>query len=175
MTSIGWYAFWNCRNLSTITFEGDAPAIAVTAFYGVTATAYYPADNDTWTEDVMKNYGGTITWVAADEEYRINSITIWDSNGASLSAVPAGTSLATISVTNLASEGNTLIFLAAYSSTGQYQGMMWDSVEDLPVGATIKITLPVNNSGGEIENLEAFTVASFSNPIPLGKSVSFLP
>ena len=33
------------------------------AFNGVTATAYYPAGNITWTEDVMKDYGGKITWV----------------------------------------------------------------------------------------------------------------
>ena len=27
-------------------------------------TAYCPAGNDTWTEDVMQNYGGDITWIA---------------------------------------------------------------------------------------------------------------
>ena len=27
------------------------------------AVAYYPADNPTWTSDVLQNYGGTITWV----------------------------------------------------------------------------------------------------------------
>jgi hypothetical protein len=34
-------------------------------FYYVTATAYYPAGNETWTDDVRQNHGGTITWVAA--------------------------------------------------------------------------------------------------------------
>ena len=50
--------------LTEITFQGDAPAIGEDCFSGATATAYYPAGNTTWTEDVMQNYGGTLTWVA---------------------------------------------------------------------------------------------------------------
>ena len=61
--SLGASAFSCCFLLSRIRFEGDAPVISDYAFDGVTATAYYPADNPTWTEDVMQNYGGTITWV----------------------------------------------------------------------------------------------------------------
>ena len=34
-----------------------------TTFDQVTVTAYYYPD-ETWTEDVMQDYGGTITWVA---------------------------------------------------------------------------------------------------------------
>ena len=30
----------------------------------MTATAYYPAGNGTWTEAVMQDYGGSITWTA---------------------------------------------------------------------------------------------------------------
>ena len=62
--SIGDMGFSYCTSLKEITFEGDAPQ-----FYGsrnftnVIATAYYPADNPTWTEDVRQNYGGNITWV----------------------------------------------------------------------------------------------------------------
>lgn len=109
-----------------------------------------------------------------EEEYRINSITIRDNDGTVMSAIPKDTCLATVSITNLASKGNTLVSLAAYSSTGQYQGIMWVGVEDLPVGATIKVTIPVDNSNGKIANLKVFTVASSSNLIPLGKAISFL-
>ena len=56
-------AFYHCTNLSSITFCGDIPEIGSDAFEGVTATAYYPADNPTYTRDVRQNYGGTITWV----------------------------------------------------------------------------------------------------------------
>ena len=50
---------------------------------------------------------------------------------------------------------------------------MWVSVKDLPVGATIEVTLPVENSTGTIAQLKAFTIASFSNLVPLGSTVSF--
>ncbi len=64
VTSIGYEAFAFCISLTSITFEGTTPpAIARNAFYGVTATAYYPV-SDQWTEDVRQNYGGTLTWVS---------------------------------------------------------------------------------------------------------------
>ena len=63
---LGNYALADCRYLSQIYFEGPAPVISNSAFTNVTATAYYYPD-DTWTEDVMQNYGGNITWVAMDE------------------------------------------------------------------------------------------------------------
>ena len=64
VTSIGNSAFYGCTALTEITFEGDAPTIGEDAFGNVTATAYYPAGNATWTADVMQDYGGSITWTA---------------------------------------------------------------------------------------------------------------
>lgn len=61
---IGYYAFSKCKNLSSIYFKGNAPyRFYDSTFNGVTATAYYPSDNSTWTKDKLKNYGGNITWV----------------------------------------------------------------------------------------------------------------
>ena len=65
VTEISGYAFQDCSSLTEIRFTGDAPAIGAMAFYNVTATAYYPAGNETWTEEAMQDYGGTITWVEA--------------------------------------------------------------------------------------------------------------
>lgn len=70
VTNIEDHAFYECTALTTIKFEGNAPAFPFNtmnadqswAFYNVTATAYYPAGNPTWTEAVMQDYGGTITW-----------------------------------------------------------------------------------------------------------------
>lgn len=64
--------FENCTALETILFEGDAP-MGFDVFPGVTATAYYPAGNETWTEEVMQNYGGNITWVpyGETEDYQV--------------------------------------------------------------------------------------------------------
>ncbi|MBQ4591797.1 MAG: leucine-rich repeat domain-containing protein, partial [Clostridia bacterium] len=69
VVNIGGSAFGECTSLSEITFLGDAPIFGddtygTAVFYNVTATVYYPAGNPTWTDDVMQNYGGNITWVA---------------------------------------------------------------------------------------------------------------
>lgn len=55
-------AFSDCEGLTMMAFAGDAPTIAENAFTKVAATAYYPLGNKTWTEEVMVNYGGKITW-----------------------------------------------------------------------------------------------------------------
>ena len=43
-------------------FLGDAPAFQSDSFTKSSFTAYYPADDDTWTEEVRQQYGGTVTW-----------------------------------------------------------------------------------------------------------------
>lgn len=62
VASIGKDVFWDSA-VNTITFQGSAPTFDSAAFTGVTATAYYPGDDASWTSDVRQNYGGTITWV----------------------------------------------------------------------------------------------------------------
>ncbi len=49
-------------NLKSVIFTGDAPTFDDNAFGNLTTTAYYPADNPTWTKSVRQNYGGKITW-----------------------------------------------------------------------------------------------------------------
>ena len=62
VTDIGYNAFTDCTDLRQIRFQGDVPAINMDAFVGVEADAYYPADNETWTEEVLLPYGGNLTW-----------------------------------------------------------------------------------------------------------------
>ena len=64
VTTIGNYAFAHCNSLTNILFVGDAPDFGTEIFYYITTTAYYPARNETWTTNIMQDYGGTITWVA---------------------------------------------------------------------------------------------------------------
>ena len=64
LTDIGGNAFTYCTGLTEIRFRGDAPVFSGDVLYDVTATAYYPAGNASWTEEIRQNYGGTITWVA---------------------------------------------------------------------------------------------------------------
>lgn len=64
VTTLGNTAFYHSNNLKKVIFTGPAPTIGSRAFSRMNATAYYPAGNETWTEDVLKDYDGTITWVA---------------------------------------------------------------------------------------------------------------
>ena len=61
---VGIGAFRGLTALNSVTFTGDAPAFGEVSFADVTATIYYPADNATWTADIMQNYGGNLTWEA---------------------------------------------------------------------------------------------------------------
>lgn len=71
VTSLGDFLFIYSDSLDTVTFKGDAPSFTYNqnfydhseAFFGITATAYFPAGNPTWTADVMQDYGGNITWI----------------------------------------------------------------------------------------------------------------
>ena len=63
VASIDYSAFNSCASLQKITFTGNAPLLGNNMFYNVTATAYYPAGDPTWTQEVRKDYGGTITWI----------------------------------------------------------------------------------------------------------------
>ena len=66
VTSIGDCTFERCNSLNYVIFSGDAPAFGNGVFYNVTATAYYPANNPTWTTNVMLHCGGHITWLSYD-------------------------------------------------------------------------------------------------------------
>ena len=63
VTKIGASAFAGCENLSIIAFLGDAPAFGDHyVFEGVSAYAFYPTGNTTWTADVLLDYGGDLYW-----------------------------------------------------------------------------------------------------------------
>lgn len=85
VSSIGAQLFYRATNLAVevneIFFTGDAPTFVTDMygygpFRGVTATAYYPADNSTWTSAKLQSYSGTITWVAYDPNATTGSGTL---------------------------------------------------------------------------------------------------
>lgn len=63
VTEIGAYAFSRCTSLTDVEFKGNAPTIGENAFAKVNAEMHYPSGNDTWTESIMKQYGGTLKGV----------------------------------------------------------------------------------------------------------------
>ena len=64
LTSISDTAFRACTGLKEIYFKGSAPVFWDTnIFANVTATAYYPANDSTWTDSKQQSCGGNLTWV----------------------------------------------------------------------------------------------------------------
>ena len=61
-------AFAGCVNVKTIVFTGSVPTI-LGAFTDVVADAYYPAGDETWTSDMLLDYGGDLTWHALCDEH----------------------------------------------------------------------------------------------------------
>lgn len=72
VTNIGRIAFGWCENLKTITFCGDAPKEIQRVMgdnkHTLKNDAYYPANNATWTEEVMNKMGPDATWIPYGEE-----------------------------------------------------------------------------------------------------------
>ena len=63
VTMIYYGTFRDCTNLKTIKFYGQVPEIDDKAFDGIPKlTAYYPANDSTWTSDKLQDYGSDITW-----------------------------------------------------------------------------------------------------------------
>ena len=61
-------SFAGCTGVKKIVFTGDLPTI-LGAFIGITADAWYPAGNDTWSTEALLNYGGSLTWHAMCQEH----------------------------------------------------------------------------------------------------------
>lgn len=67
VTKIDNSAFSECTSLTEICFKGSAPTIVDSTyahpFNNVVANVYYPMYDETWTEEIRQNYGGTLTWI----------------------------------------------------------------------------------------------------------------
>lgn len=71
VTSIGDYAFqdpspnsWDANCARSIKFCGDAPQVGTDILSAAEGVVYYPANNDTWTDDVKESFGGDMVWIA---------------------------------------------------------------------------------------------------------------
>lgn len=60
---LGGGIFSQCTELKEVVFLGDAPRFNYDTFARANLVAWYPAHNETWTEDVRQNYSGTVSWI----------------------------------------------------------------------------------------------------------------
>lgn len=95
ISDIGLAAFSECDGIDIVVFEGNKPSFGVpeslqyNVFDGVTAKAYYPVNNSTWSSFVTDNFekeniGTNITWISYEEgttpwemNYSKTAPTIW--------------------------------------------------------------------------------------------------
>ena len=69
VTQIAYAAFHWCDELNGVTFEGSAPTTDAVAgsglepFSGISANAWYPGEDSTWTDEAKAKLGGTLNWI----------------------------------------------------------------------------------------------------------------
>lgn len=111
--------------------------------------------------------------VGGTEDFRLEGISVRTAAGETLQELPAESLLVTVAVKHLKETGSGTILLAQYDALGRYRGLMWLTLDEMPQGMTLRVTLPVDNSGGEIANLKVFVVEDLTSPLPVGTPVSF--
>ena len=174
------FAFESCLALTEITIPDSVLIIEVAAFGndGRLTDVYFEGTENMWQEISVDSGNQTLENAqihfdtSVDSIYRINALSVLDNDGNNLSAIPNNSFLASISITNRSSGMSPLIFLTAYSTDGQYQGLLYVKIRE-PIGGTVEFTLPIDNTDGKIEALKAFAVTSFDDLTPIGNVMSF--
>ena len=111
-------------------------------------------------------YGGT-------QDYRLEEITVQTTAGEKLQELAREKLLVSVSVRHMQGTDEATVMLAQYDAEGRYQGLVWLTLDEMPLDMALKVTLPVDNSDGKIVNLKAFVVGSILSPAPVGSAVSF--
>lgn len=107
------------------------------------------------------------------QDYRLEGITVQTAEGEKLQELTAGKLLVSVSVRHLQGTEGATILLAQYDAQGRYQGLLWLTLDEMPLDMVLKVTLPVDNSDGKIVHLKAFVVDSLLSAVPVGSAVSF--
>ena len=107
------------------------------------------------------------------QDYRMEGITVQTAEGEKLQELTAGKLLVSVSVRHLQGTEGATILLAQYDAQGRYQGLLWLTLDEMPLDMALKVTLPVDNSDGKIVHLKAFVVDSLLSAVPVGSAVSF--
>ena len=111
-------------------------------------------------------YGGT-------QDYRLEGIAVQTMAGERLQELAREKLLVSVSIRHTQGTDGAAVMLAQYDAEGRYQGLVWLTLDEMPLDMALKVTLPVDNSDGKIVNLKAFAVGSILSPAPVGSAVSF--
>ena len=159
---------------------GDTVAVTATPYRGYVMSAIYvdgaEISGDTFTVTGNHRVSAVFTRlpiVGGNEDFRLEGITVLDGAGNPLQELPAERLLVTVTVRHLKESGSGAVMLAQYDERGRYQGLLWLTLEEMPQGMTLKVTLPVDNTGGSIAQLKVFLVESLLSPAPVGEAISF--
>lgn len=159
---------------------GDTVTVTATPYRGYALSAIYVDEEeisgDTFTVTGNHRVSAVFTRlpiVGGNEDFRLEGITVLDGAGNPLQELPAERLLVTVAVRHLKESGGGTVMLAQYDERGRYQGLLWLTLEEMPQGMTLKVTLPVDNTGGSIAQLKVFLVESLFSPAPVGEAISF--
>lgn len=158
----------------------DTVTVTATPYRGYALSAIYvdgaEISGDTFTVTGNHRVSAVFTRlpiVGGNEDFRLEGITVLDGAGNPLQELPAERLLATVTVRHLKESGSGAVMLAQYDEKGRYQGLLWLTLEEMPQDMTLKVTLPVDNTGGSIAQLKVFLVESLLSPAPVGEAISF--
>ena len=159
---------------------GDTVTVTATPYRGYALSAIYVDEEeisgDTFTVTGNHRVSAVFTRlpiVGGNEDFRLEGITVLDGAGNPLQELPAERLLVTVTVRHLKESGSGTVMLAQYDEKGRYQGLLWLTLEEMPQDMTLKVTLPVDNTGGSIAQLKVFLVESLLSPAPVGEAISF--
>jgi|GEM_PF-1626017 len=159
---------------------GDTVTVTATPYRGYALSAIYVDEEEisgnTFTVTGNHRVSAVFTRLPAvggNEDFRLEGITVLDGAGNLLQELPAERLLVTVTVRHLKDSGSGAVMLAQYDEKGRYQGLLWLTLEEMPKDMTLKVTLPVDNTGGSIAQLKVFLVESLGSPAPVGEAISF--
>ncbi|MBO4915362.1 MAG: bacterial Ig-like domain-containing protein [Oscillospiraceae bacterium] len=128
-------------------------------------TKYVTAFYDSFSVQVSISVG------ANTNEYEITSLTMENASGTALSKMPKSVFYVTAAVKRLKDGSDMRVVIASYDAEGRFTGLAFVRV-DMPVGATTYVSIPVDNSDGEIAEIKAFVLSSSGSLNPLSDPLS---
>ena len=160
--------------------EGDTVTVTAVPYAGYELDAIYVdgAEIEGTTFVVTGNHEVSAAFTKqpvydGTQDYRLEGITVQTTAGEKLQELAREKLLVSVSVRHTQGTDGAVIMLAQYDAEGRYQGLVWLTLDEMPLNMALKVTLPVDNSDGKIVNLKAFVVGSILSPAPVGSAVSF--